>query len=44
MQLDDLNVVALGYFQGNSWTGEAKPAMGIYRTGAPGGVSGRRYR
>jgi hypothetical protein len=30
VQLDDLNVVALGYFQGNSWTGEAKPSLGIY--------------
>ncbi len=28
--LDDLNVVALGWFQGSVWTGEAKVTMGIY--------------
>jgi len=28
--LDDLNVVALGSFVGNVWTGEAKVTMGIY--------------
>jgi hypothetical protein len=28
--LDDLNVVALGWFQGNVWAGEAKVTMGIY--------------
>jgi hypothetical protein len=27
--LDDLNVVALGWFQGNVWAGEAKVTMGI---------------
>ena len=30
VHLDDLNVVALAYFEGNIWAGEAKPAMGIY--------------
>jgi hypothetical protein len=30
VRLDDLNVVALTYFEGNIWAGEAKPAMGIY--------------
>jgi hypothetical protein len=28
--LDDLNAVAVGSFQGNMWTGEAKPAMGFF--------------
>jgi hypothetical protein len=28
--LDDMNVVALGWFQGNVWAGEAKVTMGIY--------------
>ena len=28
--LDGLNVVALGFFEGNVWAGEAKPSMGIY--------------
>ncbi len=28
--LDDLNVVALGTFDGNLWTGETKAVMGIY--------------
>ena len=30
VSLDDLNVVAIGSFQGNIWTGEAKPAMGFF--------------
>jgi hypothetical protein len=30
VQLDDLNVVAIGSFEGNIWTGEAKPAMGFF--------------
>src|SRR5438552_3292150 len=30
VRLDDLNVVALGSFEGNLWTGEAKATMGIY--------------
>jgi hypothetical protein len=30
VQLDDLNVVALGAFEGNIWAGEAELAMGIY--------------
>jgi hypothetical protein len=29
-RLDDLNVVALGAFEGNIWAGEATVAMGIY--------------
>ena len=28
--LDDLNVVALGTFEGNLWAGESKATMGIY--------------
>jgi hypothetical protein len=28
--LDDLNVVAVASFEGNIWTGEAKPAMGLF--------------
>ena len=28
--LDDLNVVALGWFRGNIWSGEVKATMGIY--------------
>jgi hypothetical protein len=28
--LDGLNVVAVGSFAGNLWTGEAKPAMGFF--------------
>src|SRR5207244_2920440 len=30
VRLDDLNVVALGAFEGNLWAGEAKATMGIY--------------
>jgi hypothetical protein len=30
VQLDDLNVVALGVFEGNLWAGETKSTMGIY--------------
>ena len=30
VSLDDLNVVAVSYFEGNIWAGEASPAMGIY--------------
>jgi hypothetical protein len=30
VRLDGLNVVALGYFEGNIWAGETKSAMGIY--------------
>jgi hypothetical protein len=30
VRLDDLNVVALGYFEGNLWAGETKATMGIY--------------
>ena len=30
VQLDDLNVVALGVFEGNLWGGETKATMGIY--------------
>jgi hypothetical protein len=30
VRLDDLNVLALGYFTGNIWSGEADVAMGIY--------------
>jgi hypothetical protein len=30
VRLDDLNVVALGSFEGNVWAGEAELAMGIY--------------
>ena len=29
MSLDGLNVVAIGSFEGNIWTGEAHPAMGF---------------
>ncbi|HZO97557.1 MAG TPA: DUF1326 domain-containing protein [Gaiellaceae bacterium] len=29
-RLDDLNVVALGAFEGNVWAGEAKVALGMY--------------
>src|SRR4051794_11660225 len=28
--LDDLSVVAIGTFEGNIWTGEAKPKMGFF--------------
>ena len=28
--LDDLNVVAIGTFEGNIWAGEAKPKMGFF--------------
>jgi hypothetical protein len=28
--LDDFNVVAVGNFEGNIWTGEAKPRMGFF--------------
>jgi len=28
--LEGLNVVALGYFEGNIWAGEAAPSMGMY--------------
>ncbi|HEX2126287.1 MAG TPA: DUF1326 domain-containing protein [Thermoleophilaceae bacterium] len=28
--LDGLNVVAVGSFEGNIWTGEAKPSMGFF--------------
>src|SRR5436190_6848212 len=30
VELDGLNAVAVGSFQGNIWTGEAKPAMGFF--------------
>jgi hypothetical protein len=30
VDLDDMNVVAVGSFEGNIWTGEAKPAMGFF--------------
>jgi hypothetical protein len=30
VQLDDLNVLALGAFEGNLWAGEAKVRMGLY--------------
>jgi hypothetical protein len=30
VRLDDLNVVALGSFEGNVWAGETELAMGIY--------------
>jgi len=30
VRLDDLNVVAVGSFEGNIWAGEAKPAMGFF--------------
>lgn len=30
VNLDGLNVVALGYFEGNIWEGEAKATMGMY--------------
>ena len=30
MQLDGLNVIALGAFEGNIWDGETKATMGIY--------------
>jgi hypothetical protein len=30
VQLSGLNVVAIGEFEGNLWTGEAKPIMGIF--------------
>jgi hypothetical protein len=29
-RLDDLNIVGLGAFEGNLWTGEAKAAMGLF--------------
>ena len=30
MELDGLNVVAVGSFEGNIWAGEASPAMGFF--------------
>jgi hypothetical protein len=30
VRLDDLNVVALGWFEGNIWAAETKATMGIY--------------
>jgi hypothetical protein len=30
VKLDDLNVVAVGSFEGNIWAGEAKPKMGFF--------------
>jgi hypothetical protein len=30
VRLDGLNVVAVGSFEGNLWTGEAKPSMGFF--------------
>ncbi len=30
VRLDDLNVVALGIFEGNIWAGDTKTTMGIY--------------
>jgi hypothetical protein len=30
VELDGLNVVAVGSFEGNLWTGEAKPSMGFF--------------
>jgi hypothetical protein len=30
VELDGLNVVAVGSFEGNIWAGEAKPAMGFF--------------
>jgi len=30
VRLDGLNLVALGEFEGNLWTGEARPIMGMY--------------
>ena len=30
VELDGLNVVAVGSFEGNVWAGEAKPAMGFF--------------
>ena len=30
VRLDDLNVVAVGSFEGNIWAGEAKPVMGFF--------------
>jgi hypothetical protein len=30
MCLEGLNVVALGYFEGNIWAGDTKATMGIY--------------
>jgi hypothetical protein len=30
LRLDDLDVLAVGHFEGNLWTGEAKPALGFY--------------
>jgi hypothetical protein len=30
VRLDGLNVVALGYFEGNIWAGDTKATMGIY--------------
>jgi hypothetical protein len=30
VELNDLNIVAVGSFEGNIWAGEAKPAMGFF--------------
>jgi hypothetical protein len=30
VRLDDLSVVALGYFEGNRWAGEAKAVLGLF--------------
>jgi len=30
VRLDDLNIVAIGYFEGNIWAGDTKATMGIY--------------
>jgi hypothetical protein len=37
VSLDGLNVVALGYFEGNIWEGEAKATMGMYMDERPAG-------
>ena len=42
--LDGLNAVAVGSFEGNIWTGEAKPAMGFFIDERADGRQRERFR
>ena len=44
VELDGLNVVAVGLFEGNVWAGEAKPAMGFFIDERAESASARRSR
>jgi hypothetical protein len=44
VQLDGLNVIALGAFEGNIWDGETKATMGIYMDERADDSQARRCR